>query len=132
MSELVCIVCPRDCTMQLEKDGDKIKVTGNFCKRGEQFAVSETVKPMRTICSTVRTAFPDVPVIPVRVSADIPKDRVFEVMQEINSVTLTQRIGRGEVVIENVLGLGVDVVATSGKLKEQKYTAPHTKELQMA
>ena len=57
MRKLVCIVCPRGCTMQVEKDGEEIKVSGNSCKRGEQFAKSELTNPTRTICTTVRTTF---------------------------------------------------------------------------
>lgn len=117
MKELVCIVCPRGCTMQISGEGENIKVTGNTCKRGEAFAVSEMTEPKRTICTTVRTSFKAVPVLPVRVSADIPKDRIFDVMQEINKVNLTEKIGRGDVVIKNVLNLGVDVIATSDILK---------------
>ena len=75
--------------------------------------------PKRTICSTVRTAFPDAPVLPVRVSADIPKDRIFDVMDAIRAVTVTERIARGDVVIPDVLGLGVDVIATSSLLKHK-------------
>ena len=61
----------------------------------------------------MRTAFPDAPVLPVRVSADIPKDRIFDVMDALKTVTVSERIGRGDVVIPDVLGLGVDVIATS-------------------
>ena len=78
-------------------------------------------EPKRTICSTVKTVFADVPVLPVRVSADIPKDRIFDVMREINSVTLDKRISGGDAVIENVLGLGVDVISTSNVLNEHIY-----------
>lgn len=117
MKELVCIVCPRGCTMKIEETENGITVSGNSCKRGEAFAKSEMTNPMRTICSTVATVFSDAPVLPVRVSSDIPKDRIFDVMKEINSVTVSERISRGGKVIENVLGLGVDVIATSDILK---------------
>ena len=73
---------------------------------------------MRTIWSTVRTIFAGVPVIPVRVSAEIPKERIFDVMNQINQVTVDRICGTGEPVIENVLGLGVDVIVTSDILKE--------------
>lgn len=116
MKSLVCIVCPRGCTMQIEGEGADISVTGNFCKRGLSFAVSEATEPKRTICSTVKTAFRDVPVLPVRVSADIPKDRIFDVMREINKVRLDRPVKRGEAIIKDVLGLGADVIATSGIL----------------
>ena len=72
--------------------------------------------PMRTICSTVRTDFPEAPVLPVRVSADIPKDRIFDVMREINHTVVKERVRRGDTVIQNVLGLGVDIIATSDML----------------
>ena len=111
--ELVCIVCPRGCTLKISEADGEYSVSGNFCKRGRDFAISEMTEPKRTICSTVRTVFPDVPVLPVRVSAEIPKDRIFDVMKEINSFLLEKHVSRGEAVIENVLGLGVDIIATS-------------------
>ena len=118
MKQLVCIGCPRGCRLTIdEKDGEYI-VTGNTCPRGKEFAISEMTAPKRTICSTVKPAFPDVPVLPVRVSDDIPREKIFDVMREINAVTLKERIGRGDAVIKNVLGLGVDVIATSDLLKQ--------------
>jgi len=73
---------------------------------------------MRTICSTVKTAFPENPVLPCRVSTDIPKEKIFDVMKEINGITVTERIGRGDIIIKDVLGLGADIIATSDLLKE--------------
>lgn len=81
--------------------------------------MNEMTNPKRTICSTVRTAFPNVPVLPVRVSDEFPKNRIFDVMREINRTVVKKPVGRGDVVIKNVLGLGVDVIATSNVLKEQ-------------
>ncbi|MGN0467849.1 MAG: DUF1667 domain-containing protein [Acutalibacteraceae bacterium] len=120
MKQLVCIVCPRGCTMEIEGEGKDIKVSGNFCKRGAAFAVSEMTEPKRTICSTVKTAFKQFPVLPVRVSQDIPKDRIFDVMAEINKVTVKKKVKRGDIIIKNVLGLGADVIATSSALEEIK------------
>lgn len=62
--------------------------------------------------------FPEVPVIPVRVTDTIPKEMIFPVMREIAKVKVSEKIGTGEKVIENVLGLGVDIIATSDILKE--------------
>lgn len=118
MSELVCIVCPRGCTLKVEREGDAFHVTGNGCKRGEAFAVSEQTAPMRTLCTTVRTVFPGVPVLPVKLSAEIPRDQIFPVMEAVNAVTLEKPVAMGGVILENVLGLGADVVAASGLLAE--------------
>lgn len=127
MKQLVCIGCPRGCRLTVEENSGDFIVTGNTCPRGKAFAISEMTEPKRTICSTVKTVFPGCPVLPVRVSDDIPKDRIFDVMREINAVVLAERIGRGDVIIENVLGLGVDVISTSDLLKQNIYAVSEGK-----
>ena len=117
MSELVCIVCPRGCTLQVEGEGEALQVTGNGCKRGADFARSELTAPMRTLCTTVRTVFPEVPVLPVKLSAEIPKEKIFPVMEAINAVTVDRPVDIGGVIQKDVLGLGVDLVAASGLLR---------------
>lgn len=102
--------------MHIEGEGENVIITGNSCKRGEQFAKAEMTMPMRTICTTVKTSFKGVPVIPVRVSAEIPKEKIFDVMKVINDATVDKPVRRGEAVIQNVLGLGVDIIATSDLL----------------
>ena len=118
MKKLVCIVCPNSCELEITQNENGISVSGNKCKRGVTFATDEMTAPKRTISSVVKTAFDAVPVLPVRVSAEIPKEKIFDVMNEINHVTVKKRLKSGDVVIKNVLSLGVDVIATSGVLSE--------------
>ncbi|MBQ9495771.1 MAG: DUF1667 domain-containing protein [Treponema sp.] len=117
-TDMTCIVCPNGCALHVEQNGSGITVDGNLCARGKDFAVAEITAPMRTICSTVRTLFKEVPVLPVRVSSDIPKGKIFDVMREINKITVAEKISTGEAVIKNVCNLGVDVIATSNMLCE--------------
>lgn len=117
MKEMTCITCPNGCRLQIEERDEKILVTGNKCRRGEAFAVSELTHPMRTICSTVRTTCREIPVLPVRVSQEIPKERIFDVMREINRVVLDHPVSAGDVIIPHVLGLEADVIATSNVLR---------------
>lgn len=117
MKELTCIVCPNGC--HLKYDEKTKTVSGNTCKRGETFFLQELKSPMRTIATTVKTSFKDCPVLPVRVSSDIPKDKIFQAMKEINKVVVTKKLRRGYVVIKNLLDLGVDVIVTSSKLEEE-------------
>lgn len=114
--ELICIVCPNGCTLSVERQGGSILVSGNRCKRGEAFAKSELTAPMRTLCSTVRTSFPALPVLPVRTAGEIPKARMMDVMQELNNVTVSAPVCRGDVIIHDVLGLGCDIIASSSIL----------------
>ena len=116
MIKLTCIVCPNGC--ELRVDEKTLEVTGNKCPRGQQFAKDEMTCPKRTICSSVKTIYDDVPVVSVRVSNDIPKEKIFDVMKEINKIVVDKRLGIGDVVISNVLNLGVDVIITSNILKE--------------
>ena len=118
MKELVCIVCPNSCTLHIEGEGKNAKISGQKCRKGLTFAQNEMTAPMRSICSTVCTAFSDVPVLPVKVSCEIPKDKIFEIMQEINRVTVRERIGAGDIIIKNVCGTAADIIATSNILKE--------------
>lgn len=120
-TEFTCIECPNGCRLRAEwEEGEKTyAVSGNRCQRGAAFARSEMTAPMRTVCSTVRTAFAGVPVLPVRISGEIPKERIFDVMKEIRRVCVTKAVDRGEVILQNVCGLGVDVIATSGILKKR-------------
>lgn len=118
MSALVCIVCPRGCRMEVEGEGEAVKVSGNFCKKGYQFALSETTNPMRTVCTTVKTVFPEIPVLPVKTSSEVPKDKIFNIMNEISKVSVDKKLSAGDNVIENILGLGVDIVATSSVLQK--------------
>ena len=111
--ELTCIVCPRGCNLTVEFNEDKsIKsVSGNGCKRGITYAENECTRPMRTVTSTVRCD--DGRIVPVKTASAVPKELVFDVMREINSVRPEGRISVGDVIIENVCGTGVDVVAAA-------------------
>lgn len=119
IKEMVCITCPNGCLLQVEEKDGQIVVSGNKCRRGEAFAMAELTHPMRTICTTVRTAWDAVPVIPVRVTKEIPKARIFDVMRALDPIVVSEPLGRGDVLIKNVLGLGADIIVTSNVLREQ-------------
>ncbi len=109
---LTCIVCPRGCTLKVElgESGEVLSVSGNGCKRGVVYAEAECTHPRRTVTSTVKCAGGGI--VACKTSDTVPKERVFDVMNEINSVRPEGDIDVGTVLIENVLGLGVNVVAT--------------------
>ena len=112
---LTCIVCPRGCALEVSftAEGGVKDVTGNACKRGVSYAEAECTHPVRTVTTTVRTE--DGCVVPVKTSAPIPKEKVFEAMKEINRVRANNSLQIGEVVLENVADTGVDVVVTANK-----------------
>ncbi len=109
--ELICIACPIGCHLEIDIDND-YAVTGNQCKRGEVYGKKELTNPTRMITSTIVIEGGIYPRIPVITKGEVPKGRIFEVMKEINKVVVKAPIRRGTVVIENVCGTGVDVVAS--------------------
>lgn len=117
MKELICIVCPNSCKLSIADDNT---VTGNKCPRGKKFAEEELTCPKRTVCTTVATVFEDFPVLSVRTSEEIPKEKIFEFMALVNAFKLDKRVSRGEVLIKNVLNTGVDLISTSNMLYNYK------------
>lgn len=113
MKELICFLCPNGCTLAITHVQSEFTVTGQKCKRGKEFAIDEATNPTRTLCTTVKTNFPEMPVLPVKSASAIPKDRIFDVMTEINQVVVTETLCCGSPVITNVLGLGIDIITTT-------------------
>ena len=112
MRNMTCIVCPMGCQLQVELDGDQVvSVSGNTCPRGKQYAIDECTHPMRTITSTARTENGEV--IPVKTNRTVPKELMFECMKEINRACVKLPARIGDVVVENILGTGADVVVTA-------------------
>ena len=111
--QLTCIVCPRGCSLvaELSDSGEVVSVSGNICPRGKTYAINECTNPMRTVTSTVRCE--GGAVVAVKTAANVPKSRVFDVMDAINSTTAPNTVRIGDVIVADVCGLGVDVVATS-------------------
>jgi CxxC motif-containing protein len=111
--ELVCIACPQGCRLSAVKKDGVFEFTGNKCKKGLAYGEQELTCPMRSITTTVRTAFDDFPVVPVKTSGDIPLEKIFSFMKIINDVKVSERLKPGDVIIENLLDSGVDLVATA-------------------
>lgn len=113
--DLICVSCPIGCavSVELSDDGEVLSVKGNTCKRGEAYAKAECTHPERMVTSTVKVVGGRLPVVPVKTSAPIPKELIFDCMKEINKIILNAPVGIGDIAIKNVLGLGVDIVATN-------------------
>lgn len=110
--DFTCVVCPQGCRITATIDeGKVVAVRGNGCRRGEAYVRTEAVHPMRGISSTVRLRGCMRPVAPVKTACPIPKEKIFAVMAEINALTLAREPIRGDTVIKNAAGTGVDVVA---------------------
>lgn len=112
-----CIICPNGCVIETRQNGNEVHVSGNKCKRGEEYVMQELTDPRRTISTTVRIDGAELPLCSVRLTQPIPKKEIFPVMQELRKVHLTAPVSIGQIVIKNVCGLDSDVIVT----KEMRY-----------
>ena len=111
MKELICIVCPKGCHLKVDEENG-FSVTGNGCPRGAEYGHKELTNPTRVITSTVRLEGAAQCRLPVKTSADIPKQDIFRAMALLDTVTAHAPVKTGDVVVSNILGLGVDFIAT--------------------
>ena len=110
---LTCIGCPLGCLVTVElENGEVVSVTGNTCKRGEDYVRKEVTSPTRIVTSTARVSGGCAPMVSVKTKTDIPKEKIFDVVRELKTVKIHAPIAIGDIVLRNVAGTGIDVVAT--------------------
>ncbi len=108
-----CIVCPTGCEIQAKK-GQKgnIVFEGYTCKRGLEYANQEFYEPKRILTTTIRVESGFLPLIPVRTDKPILKEKLSEALIEIAKTKVNAPIKMGEILIENILGLESNVIAS--------------------
>ncbi len=111
--EIICTVCPRGCHVQVEGEGEKIiNVEGHGCKRGLEYANAEFLHPVRILTTTVKLAGNEADLLPVRSNKPLPKEKLFECMEIIRKTVAKTPISCYDVIIPDICGCGVDIVAT--------------------
>lgn len=111
--ELTCIGCPLGCAVTVTFDNGQIaQITGNTCKRGEDYARKEVTHPTRVVTSTVQVRGGSAPMVSVKTKSDIPKDKIFDCVRALKGITVSAPVAIGDVVVHDVAGTGVDVIAT--------------------
>jgi len=116
MRNLTCIVCPVGCSLAVEEaaQSGELTVTGNRCRRGLVYAQEEIHAPKRTVTATcaLHGANHAIRRIPVKSAAPCPKEKIPELLRDIYRVKMEVPVRRGDTVIADWMGLGIDVVAT--------------------
>lgn len=130
--QVTCIVCPRGCRLRVEGSVDisllptegvldersladlvsGLQVTGNLCNRGVDYGKKEVTYPTRRVTSTVKIDHSVYNRLPVVTKTAVPKHKIFDVMKEINAVSVKAPVIMGDIILANVAGTGVDVVAS--------------------
>ena len=121
--EFTCIICPNGCeiTVDYETQADQTveirKIEGATCKRGAEYVKQELTDPKRNIATSVLVEGGELPLASVRLTAPIPKARIFDAMEEIKKCRLAAPVKAGTVVIKGILGFDADVIVTKNVAK---------------
>jgi CxxC motif-containing protein len=110
---LICVSCPVGCELTVTLDGGQIvEVEGNTCKLGIDYAEQEIFDPRRMVASTVKVKNGFHPLVPVYTEKPVPKPKIMDVLAEIRKVEIEAPIAINDVVIENVVDTGINVIAS--------------------
>lgn len=112
-----CTTCPSECLLDVtvEQEGDTstvLSVKGNRCQRGAAFAKQETTCPMRILATTVPVRGGDQALLPVRTAAVIPRTLHMQAMELLRTTQVNAPVRMGDVIVQNILDSGVDVIAS--------------------
>ena len=113
-----CTTCPSECALTIETRIDEngvehvLSVQGNRCARGRKFAEQEIIRPMRILATTIVVRGGDEKLLPVRTARPIPRDLHLSAMRDIRHASVTAPVHMGDVVMSDLLGTGVDLVAS--------------------
>lgn len=112
---IICVSCPMGCgiTVELNDNGEVVSVSGNTCKRGDTYARTECTNPVRSLATTVKIDGGVHNVVPCKSSGPIPKAKMMECMEEIAKAQVKAPVFLGDVLVENILNTGINIVATN-------------------
>ena len=113
LDRLTCVLCPVGCELEIRKDeAGELDVQGNQCDKGLPFAVEEILHPKRNLATSIPIRNTAAKMVSVRLSGRVPREMIFPILAEIARLRPEAPVRRGQVLIADVLGTGVDVIAT--------------------
>lgn len=111
-NEMLCTMCPKGCKLLIEMSGEKVNVTGNGCTNGAIAAAQEKTLPKRIFTTTVKVSGSKEILVPVRSERPMPRNLFLKVVKECSKITCKTPVSCGQVIIENVLDSGVNIIAS--------------------
>ena len=120
MKKLTCIVCPIGCSLNVDDSLglDNLKVNGNRCARGAEYAIEEIRAPKRAVTATVAILESQLNDssscrrIPVKTTAPCLLEKIPALLNDIYQIKVSLPIKMGDVLINNWNDEGIDVVTT--------------------
>lgn len=108
--DLICIICPRGCSLTAEIANGEVTVTGNACPKGKEYAINECTNPVRTVTATVRVSNRHNTMASVKTASPVAKDKMMDVMAALRETKIEAPAKIGDIILRNVCG--ADIVIT--------------------
>ena len=105
--DMICIICPRGCSLCADIQGDTVTVTGNACPKGQEYAINECTNPVRTVTATVRVCNRHNTMASVKTLTPVAKDKMMEVMNVLRQTQIQAPAKIGDVVLADVCGASI-------------------------
>lgn len=115
--QMICIICPEGCKLNVSFQEDGLEVSGHLCKRGINFAKDEVLHPTRILTTTVSIEAEDLLRLPVRSNIGAPKDMIIPMISAVRKKKIKAPVQMGDVIFSNILGTGIDIIASASVKK---------------
>ena len=111
--EFVCIICPNGCRIKVEYEGTNIKnIKGDECPKGKDYVKNEITNPLRVFTGSVLVESGDFSLVSVKTPSPIPKKYLKKIGEITHLIKVDASVKIGQIVAKNLLGEGIDLIAT--------------------
>ena len=115
---VTCIVCPIGCKILVRTDGKHFEIcNGNKCKKGIEYARSEALDPRRILTSSILVNNGEWPLVSVKSSSPVPKNKIFQVLEFIKKAKVDAPVTLGQNILKNVANTKINIIATKSVKK---------------
>jgi len=114
--KILCIVCPTGCELEaVKKEGTNeiISIEGSRCPKGKEYANREIADPRRVLITVVNVKGGRLPIVSVKTAKPIPKHMLSDAVRAVSRIEVDAPVNAGDIIINNLLGTGIPVIATN-------------------
>lgn len=107
---ITCIMCPNGCEITYD-------LNGGMCGKGPEYVKNEILNPRRTLTSSVKVKGGTLPLVSVKTTGSIPKEKLFDAMKHISALQVEAPVELGQVIGTDFVEKGIDLIATKAVSK---------------
>ena len=102
---ITCILCPNSCEITYD-------LNGGLCGKGAEYVKSEILNPRRTLTTSVKVLGGAMPLVSVKTTGTIPKEKLRDAMRLASSLAVEAPVKSGQILHRDFIEEGIHLVAT--------------------